>query len=368
VALGWIVSTPDGGVATIAVSHDAGRQFGAAVPVGDHDTLITAGGLAITVSEKADDRIFLAWPVARGGRSDIVFASSADRGRSFTKTLLMPPADVPRGARVTSVAIEPSGELHVLWLAGTRLLYGRTTGRPTLAVTRIDDRASACNIASVAAAAGTASIFWFRAFTARESEFAYVRVGGAGPGSPGPIVRVSREAWGFKGCPDAAPSLLVDSRGAIRFVFRATTPGGTSLFTDRSADGRTFRPRTYIDTPAFAAAEHPQLAADRDGGLTLAWDGMRNGRRYVMIRHSLGAPGGQGGLDGDWMRPAPPVVLDASGAGASPVVVPTAQGLVAAWTVIGTRASRVAAIQMTVDELCGLPAAVTAKGAAGRRP
>jgi hypothetical protein len=129
---------------------------------------------------------------------------------------------------------------------------------------------------------------------------------------------------GFQGLSGRRTFPLGDSRGGnpIR-VSRDHARGERACSpTVPQTTGR--RPRTYIDTSDFEAASTSARHRSR-GKLTLAWDAMRNRRRYVMIRHSLGAPGGRGGLDGDWMRPVPPVVLDASGAGAYPAVVPTAR-------------------------------------------
>jgi hypothetical protein len=356
VALGWMARTSTGDVPAIVISLNAGRSFSTPMEIGDPNDRINGSAFAIWVSGKPPhSRVAAAWPVSRDGTRGIALAASADSGRSFTKAVLRMPPDVPADAVTASIAFEPSGSLHVLWLSGTRLWYSRSIGRSMLSAVEIDDRVSPCRIATVAARDGVASVFWFRTFGRGEGEFAYLRATGGERRYLGPVTRVSGEAWGFRGCPDNDPSLLIDRHGAIRFAFRATFPGtlGSSLFTDRSADGKTFRPRTYLDTPGFADSAHPKLATDQDGGLTLAWEGTHNGRRHVMLRHALGAPGGGGGLDGDWMRPAPAITLDSSGAGASPLVVPTNQGVLAAWA-SGEQSRRgVAIARLTIDELCG---------------
>jgi len=200
---------------------------------------------------------------------------------------------------------------------------------------------------------------WYRAFAQGDEEFAYVR-SAANSDAFGTPVRVSRERWGFKACPGAFPSLTVDASGNIRFLFQAATgtaPARSSFFVDRSSDGRTFRPRAFVDAPGSDDVRNPQLVPDGNGGLALVWDGVRNHRRYLVIRHSLGAPGGSRGLDADWMRPAPPIVLDHSGGGVGPVAARVPNGIVAAWLNESQDNVTLSVRRLGIDELCGLPPA-----------
>jgi hypothetical protein len=73
-----------------------------------------------------------------------------------------------------------------------------------------------------------------------------------------------------------------------------------------------------------------------------------------MIRHSLGAPGVKSGIEADWMRPSPPIVLDQSGRGGPPTVMRIAGGMLAVWVTGTSQTTRVASRRLTIDQLCGL--------------
>lgn len=360
VVLVWYAGQDTTASAVLSVSSDGGRTFSSPKVLGPASRRASGPARAAIgfVSGGARGRggsLVVAWPSREAGRDGVMLARSGDLGASFTRTFLRtaaPPAPVARSA----LAFGPGGRLHVLWQEGTRLLYARSDGDRLTAPEVLDEAASPCAVhALVEGAGGTLSVFWYRRFAPGDEEFAFRRSQSAG-GAFGPTVRVSGERWGFQSCPAPFPSLTVDSAGAIRFLFQARLPSAgseTAFLVDRSADGRTFRPRTHVDAPGFDDGARPALAPDGEGGLSLTWDGVRNGRRYVVIRHSRGAPGVTGGIEADWMRASPPIVLDQSGQGRAAAVMRTPAGMLAAWvTGIGTD-TFVATRRMTIDELCG---------------
>jgi hypothetical protein len=306
-------------------------------------------------SGREQPTISVAWPSTHLGRPGIGLARSRDLGHSFTQQFVLPEA-LPSGAAAAALAFSPSGRLHVLWLAGPELFYSQTEGALSSSPIRIDAAASGCGVTAFVADGDEAvSAFWYRAFGGNDEEFAYARLR-AGARSFTPTLRLSRERWQFESCPSRSPSLSIDRHGAIRFIFQAALPGTpptSRFFADRSQDGLSFMPRAFLDTSGFSEAQRPQVAPDAKGGLTLVWDGMRNAKRYVMIRHSRGVPNGTGGVEADWMRPAPPIALDPSGAGAAPVVAPVRDGMLTAWITGDSRTRSVAVQALSIDELCG---------------
>jgi hypothetical protein len=350
-----------------SVSRDGGRtlaeprRLGTSQPRGAYAkpsvSVVSAGGTSI--GERPG--VVALWPTTTGdGRGGVVLARSNDLGESFQVSTTSRPHGLPEDAILSSSAIAPDGRWHALWTAqGSDLYYSSGDGSATTAARRLDDAMSRCGISAVAAGpVGAVHVFWHRRFGQHDEEFAHVASSGAG-GRFTAVARVSHERWQFASCPGRSPSLSVDADGAVRFVFQAVLPGAealSSVFSDTTADGQRFRPRMFLGAASgFAAVRHPHLAPDGAGGLSLAWDGIRNNRRYVVIRHSLGAPGGAGGLEADWLRLAPPIVLDHTGDGSAPVVARAGEGLLAAWITGSPAGSVVAARRMSIEELCGRP-------------
>jgi hypothetical protein len=363
VVLGWFSSERPTRGLTIVVSEDGGRKLGQP-RVASAEPSVTGGKPALAILPSSTGsrtgsrpRIVAAWPATRNGESGVVAVASSDLGRSF-ETAFFRPIGLPAKAALSALAVGQSGELHTLWSVDSLLFYGRSGGEPAFPTRQLDESASRCGVSAVAVGTdNSVSVMWYRSFGKGDEEFAYARSGDRGEKFSAPL-RVSRERWGFQGCPGASPSLSVDMKGDLRFAFQAVAGGNpplSSFYTDRSSDGRTFRPRAYLDTLKFAEVRSPRLLPDGDGGLALAWDGIRNDRRYVMIRHSLGAPGGAGGLDADWMRPGPPIVLDHTGRGADAVVARIPGGVLAAWLTGSPDSLSLVARRLGIDELCGLP-------------
>jgi hypothetical protein len=351
VALAWYAG--DEAAVTVALSHDNGQSFSAPVVLG-HARVAAGAVQPVVVVEPLGPnlpRVSVAWPAEAGGI--VIARNGTERGASFLQSHFTAP-QLPGGATVAALALARGEGLDALWLAGSRVLYSRATGAGFGPVIVVDQQATRCGIAAVVARdRQSVIVLWHRSFGAAGEDFAYaVSPDGAAFTA---AARVSNEPWGFASCPREAPSVTLDRNGALRFAFAAQPANAeTSFFIDRSQDGTTFRPRSFVDFGQFRDARSPQVAPDRTGGLALAWDGIRNERRYVMIRHSLGAPNGSGALDGDWMRPAPPIVLDQSGRGSSPALAATNDGMIAAWLAGTGPETLVATRRLSVDQLCGL--------------
>jgi hypothetical protein len=367
VALAWMAGEENREDLWVSVSHDGGRTASAPARLRASTPTASVGNPSIAVLSGDGASVVAVWAAVAGeGRQELMLARSTDGGRSFQVSPAPRPTGMPTGAGLSSTAIASDGRWHALWLTSRReMYYAQGDDAVATAARRLDGAVSRCGVTALATGPGGAvHAFWYRRFGEGDEEFAHVRSTDAGRtfGSP---ARVSQERWRFPSCPGKAPSLSVDVNGAVRFAFQAVSPGAealSSFFMDTSADGRTFRPRTFLGAASgFTELRHPRVALDGGGGLTLTWDGVRNNRRYVMIRHSLGAPGGAGGLDADWLRLAPPIVLDQTGAGTAPVVAPTGQGVLAVWVTGSPLGSAVAARRLSVDELCGFAGQKTSR-------
>lgn len=97
----------------------------------------------------------------------------------------------------------------------------------------------------------------------------------------------------LQGCPDDGPAMDVDQGRLVHIVWPTvvTDQGAPQkvLFHASSADGRTFTSRTRL--PVEGQANHPQIAAARDGTLLLAWDEVQDARRRIVVaRAGPGSP------------------------------------------------------------------------------
>ena len=356
-ALVWSAGPEASPALMVSVSRDGGRTFTepkSIGPVHGSNSKLKAT-VAISANSGVQDTISVAWPSRQGDVDGITLARSRDFGRSFSSVFLRA-TGVPTRAIPSALALSPSGTLHVVWLADAQVMYARTEKDSMTSPLTLDGASSRCGVAAMAAGPGDAvSIFWHRQFGKDDEEFAF-RSSSNGGRSFEATTRVSGERWGFTSCPAQSPSLTIDPGGALRFVFQTSLPGTATesvFLVDRTTDRRTFRPRAYLDAPGFAEARSPVLVPDGQGGLSLTWDGLRNGRRYVIIRHSRGAPGVTAGIEADWMRPSPPIVLDQSGSGSGPAVTRTPEGMLTAWVVRNSGQASVMARRMTIDQLCG---------------
>jgi len=362
IVLLWFASAGQSHGVMMSMSRDGGATYSRPTQIGVAHPSLRLDRAAVATQRPAGGeavggaRVVAAWPTMREGQSGIWLAELDDGGRSVTR-FVQPPGDLPPRAVVSALAFGPDGQLHVLWIAdGARLYYAYADGRALAAASLLDASVSRCASTALGVAPdGAVAVFWHRSFGTDDDEFAYARseTGGRTFGAP---LRLSREPWRFGSCPGASPSLAIDATGAVRFVFQIALPGSPArsvFMSDTSSDGRRFKPRTHLDVSGFDDARRPQLVPDGEGGLSLVWDGIRNGRRYVMIRHSPGPPGGGGGTDADWMRTAPPIALDHSGRGNSPVVVPRGRAILAAWITGGAQGEVVGTRMLSIDELCG---------------
>jgi hypothetical protein len=360
-ALVWQAGGEGGGVWT-SVSLNGGRAFSRPTSLARSAPRDPVARPAVAVLAGKGHRagaVVAGWVTMTGdGGQGLTLARSTDLGATFQVAPAPWPAGLPRDARASTLTIAPDGRWHSLWLTPqNHVYYAQGDGTLAAPARRLDHSVSRCGITALATRGETVHAIWYRRFGPEDEEFTHVRSTDGGR-TFAAMTRVSQDHWRFPSCPGRSPSLSVDASGALRFAFQAVAPGAgaaPSFFSDTSSDGRAFRPRTFLGAASgFSDLRSPHVASDGQGGLSLAWDGVRNNRRYVMIRHSLGAPGGGGGLDADWLRLAPPIVLDQTGAGSTPVVTPTEQAMLVAWVTGGPRGSTVVARRMSIEELCGL--------------
>jgi hypothetical protein len=161
---------------------------------------------------------------------------------------------------------------------------------------------------------------------------------------------VSEDSWEINGCPDDGPSMAVDRGGAVHIVWPTVVASGGSLegalFYASTRDGRTFTKRTRIPSMGSLKPSHPQLALDHVAGrdhLVVAWDELIGGRRTVFARAIRPGRGGQVAF-------GPQEELSYSQSAMYPVLTPTADGVLAAWTSGSGATSSIAVRAVTLKQ------------------
>jgi Cu/Ag efflux protein CusF len=132
--------------------------------------------------------------------------------------------------------------------------------------------------------------------------------------------------------------------------FKGAQPA-IALFHASTRDGVTFTPRQRIETLDTPKPSHPQLTADACGALTLVWDETQGSTRRALMRQLTPLPSGD-------VRAGELHVMSGAHSAAYPVVAPTSNGLVAAWTDIDRTngdQSDIALRPIALDETCEVP-------------
>lgn len=111
----------------VLVSRDGGETFPRASTVGDYYIArrIEVGFLPYLAGDRSHgifrDRLYAAWADLRSGRSEILFASSADKGNTWSKPIVVnddrPPLDAAKGPDhlMPVVAVNRDGVVGVMW-------------------------------------------------------------------------------------------------------------------------------------------------------------------------------------------------------------------------------------------------------------
>jgi hypothetical protein len=122
--------------------------------------------------------------------------------------------------------------------------------------------------------------------------------------------------------------MALDHDGVVDIVWPTLVQGAQpaiGLFHASTRDGVTFTRRQRIETLGAPKPSHPQLTADACGALTLVWDETQGSTRRAMMRQLVPLPSGA-------VRAGELHVMSGSHSAVYPVVAPTSNGLVAAWT------------------------------------
>jgi hypothetical protein len=144
-----------------------------------------------------------------------------------------------------------------------------------------------------------------------------------------PPIRVSEDHWMLDGCPDDGPAMAVDASHRIHIVWPTLVQGDgaggeptIALFHASSADGKSFTARQRLPTDGLP--HHPQLAVNRDGTLSIAWDELKDGTRRAALARATVAADGRVTVARETLPAGAPAIY--------PVIAPLPDGTAIAWT------------------------------------
>ena len=342
-----------------SVSRDSGATFGAPVRVNATDGNARVNGeqaprVVLTRVPRGAPRIAVIWTAGGAAGTTLLTARSDDGGRTFGGSSVVPGSDAAGSRGWQSAVSDPRGGVHALWLdhrgmaapaggaPGTHVHATTAPGsdgfamaqRSALYTAVIEQPGSVraittgvcycCKTAIAAAADGTIFAAWRNVYAGSIRDIA-ASVSRDGGRTFAPPVKVSDDGWVLNGCPDDGPAMAVDSESRLHIVWPTLVTGANgaqtlALFYATSKDGQTFTPRQRV--PASGVPRHPQIAVAADGGVVIAWDESDKGLRQVALARVSNGPSGAVQL----------TRLPAAAQGTYPVVVSTADGMVAAWT------------------------------------
>ena len=184
-----------------------------------------------------------------------------------------------------------SGAAHdgVAMAQKSGLYYATGKGTPPAERELVAGVCYCCKTALAVGAGQAVYAAWRHVYPGNIRDIAFIASRDGGRSFDAPI-RVSEDIWAINGCPDDGPAIAVDQSGQVHLAWPTVVGGANpegALFYASSRDGRTFTPRTRIPTLGSARPTHPQIVADRRGGITVAWDELLDGRRVAAARAVL---------------------------------------------------------------------------------
>ena len=379
VAVVWTATERIGTNVYAATSGDNGARFGPAVRVNDVDgeghvygedpPRVTLG----SNEAPAPPTIIVTWPSDRAKHLGLRSARSLDGGRTFLPSTSIGDETIAGERGFQSVTIGADRVARTAWLDGRRdpgtpphansggdydpmhLMFatGNADGRWNAEMRLATNVCGCCKTAIATGSDGSIYVAFRNIYpgSLRDISFTMSHDGGR---TFSPPVRVSEDHWMLDGCPDDGPTTALDHDGVVHIVWPTLVQGAQpaiGLFHASTRDGVTFTPRQRIETLGTPKPSHPQLTADACGALTLVWDETQGSTRRAMLRQLVSLPSGEA-------RAGELHVISGSHSAVYPVVAPTSNGLVAAWTDIdrssGDR-SDIALRPISLDAICEVP-------------
>jgi hypothetical protein len=314
VAVAWTASTDALSDVYISISEDGGATFGAAVRVNDIEGDARASGEQATrVLIGPGYVIHAVWPSRRDTRSVIRYATSTDRGRTFSKAATVAGEELTGMRGWQSAAVGYDGGLHAVWLDGRNarpaaghshgasagkgaargdsesprqdLFHASWKGERPGSDRPVAERVCFCCKTAVATSGDRVYVAWRHIFPGSIRDIAVARStdNGASFGQP---MRLSDDGWKIDACPDDGPSMAADGHGGIHLAWPTLVRGETprkGIFYSSLTEAGAFASRLRLDA-GDADPAHPQIASDEHGVSAVVWDERAGTSRRIVLR------------------------------------------------------------------------------------
>jgi hypothetical protein len=278
----------------VSYSDDRGRNFSTPVHVNAAPERIAADGdNRPKIAVGPDGTVYVSYTahLAQPYAGNIRLSRSADGGRTFSTPITVNDNRDPISHRFESLALDPSGKLHVVWIdkrdqaaagktyAGAALYYASGTDGRLVGANRklVDHGCECCRIALAIDGDGTPVIAWRHIFGQNTRDHALQRLDGHSD-----LIRVAQDNWQIDACPHQGPAIAISGPGTYHVAWFTNSPTRQGLFYAHSTDRRAFGAPMAFGDPESQAG-HPALLA-HGRTIHLAWkefDGTQ-GRIRVM--------------------------------------------------------------------------------------
>lgn len=315
----WIVFAA-GGQILVSQSADDGRTFAPPTAVYSGPGELDWGPDArpkIAIAPNGSVHVAFALFKDKHFNGQVLHARSDDGGRTFTKP--EPITDVQESQRFEAIGFDPEGRLFAAWLdkrnrvparqrgeryMGAALAYAWVGGdaRFGAAVLAQDNTCECCRVGLTFAGAGRPVVLFRNIFEGGVRDHAVMAFDG--PDKPGPVRRVSIDAWKTDACPHHGPALSLGGDGALHVVWFTSGAARKGLFYARSSDrGVTFtEPRPIGD--AARAPSRPSVLA-QGARVVLVWKEFDGKTATLVAQTSV-----DGGVN--WSEPRQVAATDAN--------------------------------------------------------
>jgi hypothetical protein len=268
-----------------ARSMDGGRTFEPAIFVNDDAEDAPTSHTFHDIAVAGDGTIYVSWIDGRARTRAEAGRTATAAGNMDMDHALHGPHAAPDGAAVNPHDAVPGSEVRVARSDDN----GRSFGANVIAAAGV---CPCCRTAIVADAAGSV----FVAYRSATDNIRNIVVSHSTDAarSFGEPVTVHDDGWQIDGCPHAGPSLVLDAHGRLHAAWYTGAGDRQGVWYAVAAGDGTFTTPQPVLTGAWVPVSQVKLAADRNGGVWVAWDDRREEPSSVQIarvgRRGIGAP------------------------------------------------------------------------------
>lgn len=289
--LSW--AREEGDVYLTVLSND-GKTVEAPVKVNNPSSLANGihQGPGMAIGPKGE--VYLTWVSPRDGdesASDIRFVSSLDGGNTFL-SLVVNDSTAPGSRGFESIAVSRDGTIYIAWLDGRDKKGGSSSvylarsidgGKTFERNIKLDDNACPCCRTAVATGPdslvpagikqGIVYVSYRKVFPGDIRDMVVARSLDDGKRFQGPMV-VSQDGWAIQACPHRGPSMAVDEKGILYYIwYTEGSDGFPGIYLSKSMDkGNTFTARQPLPVGIRVFPDHPRLAVGHDGTAYIVWE------------------------------------------------------------------------------------------------